>query len=177
MIERSYAKAVEVARHCNYWMTQNTKDNELAPYFNLMCASLATVSDLTAIEEQIGVVDSIYHANDKSTKALEYIRSVEEHYRQCIAYILELNESNQSRFLLIANYLGVKEEIITNIYSYFSNASTDLKPMITSYQQIVSILSDFIKVVWKKLVVELVIPGKYTKVTENAEESSTEVED
>lgn len=176
LIERSYAKAVEVARHCNYWMTQNTKDNELAPYFNLMCASLATVSDLTAIEEQIGVVDSIYHANDKSTKALEYIRSVEEHYRQCIAYILELNESNQSRFLLIANYLGVKEEIITNIYSYFSNASTDLKPMITSYQQIVSILSDFIKVVWKKLVVELVIPGKYTKVTENAEESITKVE-
>ena len=177
LTERSYAKAVEVARHCNYWMTQNTKDNELAPYFNLMCASLATVSDLTAIEEQMGVVDSIYHANDKSTKALEYVRSVEEHYRQCIAYILELNESNQSRFLLIANYLGVKEEIITNIYSYFSNASTDLKPMITSYQQIVSILSDFIKVVWKKLVVELVIPGKYTKVTENAEESSTEVED
>ena len=173
LIERSYAEAIEVAKHCNYWLTKNTKDTELALFFNLMCASLATVSDLAVIQEQMEIADKIYHTNDKSTKASEYVSSIDVQYRKCIAYMVELNENNHSRFTLISHWMNVKEEIINNVNSYFNSEECDLMAMITSYQQLGGILTEFTKSAWSKIVRELVIPGKYTSHIPTSEESGS----
>lgn len=174
LTERSYAKAIELAKHCNYWLTKNTQGSPLEPYFNLMCASLATLSDLAGIQNYMETVDSIYHANDTSTKAMEYVRSIDDEYRRCIAYMLEADENNQSRFTLIANCMNVKEEVIVNVNRYFHGESRgSLKPMITSYQQIYGILNDFRQEAWKKIIFELIIPGKLNERNDEYEETSS----
>jgi Zn-dependent protease with chaperone function len=175
LTEKSYAKAIETAKHCNYWLTKNTQNTPLAPYFNLMCASLATLSDLAGIQNYMEGVDHIYHSNDTSTKAMEYVHSIDKEYRRCIGYMLEANDKNQSRFTLIANWMNVKEDVIDNVKAYFYNdLGSNLKPMITSYQQIYGILNDFRQEAWKKIVLELIIPGAYIKAGETQETTMPE---
>ena len=91
--------------------------------------------------------------------------------------MLETFENNPSRFTLIADWMNVKEEVIENVTGYFHNALGDnLKPMITSYQQIYGILNDFRQEAWQKIVYELIIPSKLNKVTEEQEETASQGE-
>ena len=85
--------------------------------------------------------------------------------------MVELNENNHSRFTLISHWMNVKEEIINNVNSYFNSEECDLMAMITSYQQLGGLLTEFTKSAWSKIVRELVIPGKYTSHIPTSEES------
>ena len=86
--------------------------------------------------------------------------------------MVEMNDKNPSRFTLVANWMDVKEEVINAVNSYFYSDTSDLKTMITSYHNIGSILTDFTKAAWNKIVCELVVPGRYTKPVQNEQEVS-----
>ena len=160
LTQRSYSKAIEVAKHCNYWLIKRVTNTEQDPYFNLMCAAVATLTDLELLEGPMQTVDNILHSNDRSTKAMEYVRAADANLRQCISYVLVKDADNNSRFSSIAECMGVQDDIIKNIYAYFNSNEIVIHAVVTSYLYIRRILADFRQLAWNKIATDLIITDK-----------------
>lgn len=96
----------------------------------MMLYSLKVLSDLSSICDNMDVIYQIYSTKDESTKAKEYIRPIDEYYRNVVADIFNEDESGS-----VGN-------------------------MLASYQNLYRVLMVFKLESWKMIVRELVIPGK-----------------
>ena len=158
--EHSYNKAIEIVRHCNHWLTQKTAGTELEPIVYLMLNSVIAIARMTDIQEQMEIVHNIHLAGDKSTKAKEYIRPVEEYFRQHLPLILAKDENGTSLFDLIANLVQVDEKVAKRIYAFYNNPKSSLDSMLWTYQNLTSIINHFRIEAWNNIINEVVIPAR-----------------
>ena len=161
LLDSSLAKCKEIARHCNYWIRKNSAHTYLADRFEMMLETLFSVSDLSSIRSNMDVIyQQIYAVKDESTKAKEYVKSVDEQYRKITENIVKEDENGVSGFTRIASILKVEEDVIDNVRKYFSKEQCTTENMLSSYQNLYSILMTFKCESWEMIARELVIPGK-----------------
>ena len=134
-------KAIDIVRHCNYWMTRKAiSDENLGAYYNLFCWAGMTQVALNNISEAMESVSRIARQHDTSTKAVEYINAAEHKLRQIADPMMEEGENGISRFLAIAKWMAVNDEIVDKVVDFFR------KPVRESDAQVCEIANAFYRI-------------------------------
>lgn len=146
-------KSVEIARHCNWWMSQKAMlENANGVVYNYMAAASAVLGETTGLEDAINTVNAIVQAHDNSTKAKEYINNIDSHFRADAGYMMELVSEGQSRFSVISGWLGVEEEVVANVVNYFEADTRDSDyKLVEVYSQFQNIVREFRSDAWARL--------------------------
>ena len=160
LIQQSYSKALEVARHCNYWITKNTEGSDLRPFFNLMCISLEGLSSISDLQNAMRDVENLCYSTQMPSDAWNYVQSIDCEFKKRIQSLIQTEDNNESRFATISRLMNVKEEVLNEVNTYYGSHQVDMVSMLNCYKHLYTILNDFKHEVWRKIIFELIIPTR-----------------
>lgn len=124
-----FDKVLILVKHCNYWI--RIKKGHDGPH-RIMHWAFKTDAAFRAIYEAMSSVHAINAQNDTSTKAVEYVNNVDQHFRKIF---MEL--TNGLQFMDIYEWIceksGMSEDDRNRIVQYFKQERESLKEMCDVY--------------------------------------------
>lgn len=153
-------KAIDIIKHCNYWMSRKAdSDDTLGGHFNLFYLAGLTQVSLNEINEEVNTVKLIAQKHDTSTKAVEYVNSTERLLRQIAAPMMEENTEGQNRFIMIAKWMDVHDDLIEQVVSFFRSPARGFDAQVSEVTSIFyHIISDYRERAWDVMKEAWIIP-------------------
>lgn len=148
-------KALEIMRHCNYWLDRHVEGGE----FNLMMYAMDAYSRLGGLREAADTVRAIGEHNDDSTKAKEYVAKVDGYFRSAINPLLYAEDGKNSPFMVLADMLDVKDEAKDAIKEYFSKESGSIEDFCRIFGYCFTLSEDSYHGLWNRLKAKVITPA------------------
>lgn len=145
-----YEKAKSIALECNLWLLEHTKDDVQMRNCLYILLSVKQVDlSLKAEIENMQSVVHIWKAIIKSTKATEFVNSMENGFREIVGEYFVKDEQGESRFGQMCATLGVKEEYLGSADAFMAKEQRDtIEEFCKVYSTVGSVFADYFAYFW-----------------------------
>ena len=157
---KKFDLAWAIALQCNCWMIQHVKDDEqLERCFTDMIWMKRVEFDLSDGWNNMQTVYQIGQSHNTSTKATEFVDSMERRFREQVSRFFQKDENGNTIFEWMCTHLGVEESSIKQAVSFFEKDRREYEQEFYEvYQTVGSAFDQHHRYNWRILKNEVIMP-------------------
>ena len=158
--KKKYDRALAIAQHSHCWIKQHVKDNpEMERCFSDMIWIKRTEIRLRDGWDSMQTVYQIGQSHNTSTKAIEFVDSVENTFREVVSRLFEKGEEDISIFRWMCAHLGIEESAIKQAEGFLAKNHRDYEQeFYEAYQTIGSVFDQHFRYNWRILKHNVIMP-------------------
>ena len=167
--KNKFALAWTIALECNIWMIQHARGNEqLDRLFSDMIWMKQVDIELRDGWNNMQTVQQIGQSHNTSTKAVEFVNSLEERFRSLAESFFEKGENDLSIFEWMCSHLGTPESVIKQAVGFFEKGHREHEQdFYDAYSIVGSVFEKHSAYNWDMLKSKLITPYLQNQTNDN----------
>lgn len=155
-----YEEAKQIALQCNLWILEHSQNDvqshDCLPV--LLSVKHVDLSLRSGIDNMQSVIH-IWKAVIKSTKATEFVNSMEKWFREIVSDYFIKDGQGKSRFDQMCTILGVKEEYISSAEAFMAKEKRDtIEEFCNVYNTVGTVFADYFNYIWGLVRLQIIQP-------------------